>query len=292
MREALARPSPMKKVRRRRLASKLFIFLLIIGAVFIGLGIFSGIPKLSITSVEVTGTESLDGTETESAILGSLAGKQWLVYSRANKFLFSKQEIIEFVMTTMPRVYRVTDIERNGAVLHIAIEERHAAYTWCGREAPVYAAREARGVCTFLDQEGFAFAPAPEFSEGVYLSVYGGFPEGDVIGTTINLQNNIAEVAGILAILGDNGLRVHSLVLGTDGQHAFLLDLPTVTGDYARILWNEDVPLEETLGKLGSALSEGNFREEFQKHGEQFLYIDTRFNNRVFYKFAGGAGKI
>lgn len=288
MREALARPSPMKKVRRRRFASKLFICVFVVIALFVGLGILSGIPKFSFTSVVVAGTESLNRAETESAILGSLAGKQWLVYSRANKFLFSKQEIIEFVMTTMPRVYRVTDIERDGAMLRIAIEERHAVYTWCGREAPAYAARFARGSCIFLDQEGFAFAPAPSFSEGVYLSVYGGFSEGEVIGTTINLENNIADVAAMLSILEDNDLSVHSLVLGADGQHAFLLDLPTVTGDYARILWNEDAPLEETLGKLGSALSEQNFRNDFADHGEQLLYVDTRFSNRVFYKFQDG----
>lgn len=287
MREALARSSPMKHVRRRRFLSKLVIALIVLGILFAGFGVLSGIPQLVVNEVDVLGTESLQPIEIEQTTLQSISGRQWLFYARANVFLFSKKNIVDAIITGFPRVYQVSSIERDGQKLTISVEERHAAYTWCGHDAPTYSARFERGACYFLDQEGFAFAPAPQFTEGVYLSIYGGMPrESEIIGETINLRNNIADVYQILEILEDNGLRVHSLVLAPDGQHAFLLDISTSTGEYAKILWNEDVPLTETLEKLSAALSEENFQKDFSLHGGALLYVDTRFNNRVFYKFA------
>lgn len=289
MREALARSSPMKHVRRKRFLSRLIIVFVVLGILFAGFGILSGIPRLIINEVEVRGTESLQPIEINEAVLQSISGRQWFFYARANIMLFSKKSITDTITKDFPRVYRVSGIERDGQKLIVSIEERHAAYTWCGQEAPNYTARFERNACYFLDQEGFAFAPAPQFTEGVYLSIYGGMPqESDIIGETINLRNNIADVYQILEILEDNGLRVHSLVLAPDGQHAFLLDISTSTGEYAKILWNEDVPLTETLEKLSAALSEENFQIDFFAHGDALLYVDTRFNNRVFYKFATG----
>lgn len=287
MREALARSSPMKHVRRKRFLSKLIIAFVVLSILFAGFGMLSGISQLVVNEVDVLGTESLQPVEIEQATLQSISGRQWLFYARANVFLFSKKGIVGTITKDFPRVYQVTSIERDGQKLTVSVEERHAAYTWCGQEAPTYIARFERNPCYFLDQEGFAFAPAPQFTEGVYLSIYGGMPqESDVVGETINLRNNIADVYQILEILEDNGLRVHSLVLAPDGQHAFLLDISTSTGEYAKILWNEDVPLTETLEKLSAALSEENFQKDFSERGNALLYVDTRFNNRVFYKFA------
>ena len=256
---------------------------------FFALGFMSSISKLSINEVEITGNESLDPTELAKSILQSLHGKKLLVYSKANIFLFSKTELDGYIMSTYPRVYRVSSIDRVKNKLFVEIEERHGAYTWCGFEAPSYEDRFNRGECYFLDQEGFAFDTAPDFSEGVYLSIYGGLPaDGRIIGETINLQNNITDVAKMLKVLEANDLAVHSLVLGADGQHAFILDTVSLTGDYAKILWNEDAPLTDTLSKLASALSESNFKKQWLSEKEKLLYVDTRFNNRVFYKFLDG----
>lgn len=286
MREVLTRQSPLKKVKRKRFASRFFGFILVLLLLFIGLGFVSRINRLVINEVEVNGTESLDASDIGRQILGSLSGKKLLFYSKANKFLFSKSELEAFIMETFPRVYRVSIVNRVKQKLLIEIEERHGAYTWCGRDAPTYVERFKRNDCYFLDQEGYVFDNALDFSEGVYLSIYGGMPEGDaVIGETINLENNIVDVVQMLRILEDNNLPVHSLVLGADRQHQFLLDTASKTGDYAKILWNEDVPLADTLQKLGSALSEENFRTEWEAKKEYLLYVDTRFNNRVFYKF-------
>lgn len=286
MRQVLERASPIKKEKRKRFFSKFLVLLFILIALFIGLGIVSGIPKLVINEAEVDGTESLDKAEVAQKALTSLSGKKLFFYSKANIFLFSKSNLSSFIAKEFPRIYKVVSVDRTGQKLQIVIEERHAAYTWCGHEAPSYASRWNRGKCYFLDQSGFAFAEAPNFSEGVYLSIYGGLPaDSQIIGETINLSNNISDVAKMLLILEDNNLPVHSLVITQDGQHQFLLDTYSLTGDYAKILWNEDAPLADTLEKLGSAISEDNFRKGWEEHKERLLYVDTRFNNRVFYKF-------
>ncbi len=286
MREVVQRASPIKKEKRRRFFSKFLFFLFITVILFIGVGIVSGIPKFVINEAEVDGTESLDKAEVAQKVLASLSGKKLFFYSKANIFLFSKSELASFISKEFPRIYQIVSVNRLGQKLEVRIEERHAVYTWCGYEAPAYSSRWQRGKCYFLDQKGFAFAEAPNFSEGVYLSIYGGLSTGKtIIGETINLKNNISDVSKMLAILEDNGLPVHSLVLGPDGQHQFLLDTYSLTGDYAKILWNEDAPLNDTLQKLGAAISEEKFQNDWEERKERLLYVDTRFNNRVFYKF-------
>lgn len=286
------RASPIKKIKRRKFFSKLVLFIFVLSILFIVVGFLSRLPKYSINEVEVRGTESLDGSVVASSVIESLKGYKLLVYSRASIFLYSKKEVSSFISSAFPRVYKVISIDREKQKLIISIEERHGAYTWCGHVAPTFEKRFQRDKCYFLDQEGFAFAEAPNFTEGVYLSIYGGLPiEGETIGETINLQNNITDVAKMLEILEDNDLPVHSLVLKADGQHEFLLDAYTLNGNYSRIIWNEDIPLSETLSKLGSALSEENFKEEWKEKSAYFEYIDTRFNNRVFYKFSDAEQK-
>ncbi len=289
MREVVTRPSPIKKVKRKRFLSKLVSIILCLIIIFISLGFLSGIKKLTINEVLVSGTESLDSSELARSVLESLTGKKLLFFSKANIFIFSKTDLEIFIKEKYPRVYKVVSIDRHGQSLSLNIEERHGAYTWCGYTPPEYLNRFKRGECYFLDQDGFAFDHAPNFSEGVYLSIYGGMPaEGEIIGSTINLQNNISDVAKMLSVLEDNDLPVHSLVLRTDGQHEFLLDTVSTTGDYAKIFWNEDSSLDDTLSKLGSALSEENFQKEFGDHSDKLLYVDTRFSNRVFYRFQDG----
>lgn len=276
-------------VKRKRFLSKLVSIILCLIIIFISLGFLSGIKKLTINEVLVSGTESLDSSELARSVLESLSGKKLFFFSKANIFIFSKTDLEIFIKEKYPRVYKVVSIDRHGQSLSLKIEERHGAYTWCGHTPPEYSNRFKRGECYFLDQDGFAFDHAPNFSEGVYLSIYGGMPtEGEIIGSTINLQNNISDVAKMLSVLEDNDLPVHSLVLRTDGQHEFLLDTVSTTGDYAKIFWNEDSSLDDTLSKLGSALSEENFQKEFGEHSDKLLYVDTRFSNRVFYRFQDG----
>lgn len=285
MREALTRQSPVKKERQKKAFSKFLIVLIILIALFVGLGLLSHLKSLVINEVEVTGTKIIDKESVKAGVLEFLSGNQALLYARGNIFIFSKDNIVKLIKDEFPRVYEVPMIEREGQKLSISIEERDAAYLWCGAVAPAYVERFLPKDCFFLDQKGFIFDEAPFFTDGVYRVFYGGLSEGETIGQTLNIRNSMEDMKAFAEALEEDGFRTHSIIIGGDGQHSMLLDAKSDTGDFGKILFNEDESLNDTLDKLHTAFKEEAFRSEYDLKKSYLEYIDTRFRNRVFYKF-------
>lgn len=286
MREVLSRPTPLKREKRKRAFTRFIWAIFILAALYVGAGLLSHLPRVSINQVETIGLKALDSHEVSESILSYLGGNTALVYSRGNIFIYSKNNVMDFVLSKYPRIYRVNMIERNGQKLILDIEERQAAYVWCGNEAPAYGDRFIKKDCYFVDQKGFVFDNSPYFTDGVYMAIYGGLDsEVPIIGQTINLTNSIEDIKAIARRLDDTVTPIHSLILRGDGQHEFLLDIWSTTGNFAKILWNEDITLEETFQKINAAIGEETFQTEFEKKVGTLEYIDTRFKNRVFYKF-------
>lgn len=286
MREVLNRPTPLKKQKRIKALRKFAWVIVIVVVLYFLLGLLSHLPRLNINEVETRGIKALDGHEVSQSILNYLKGNTALVYSRGNIFLYSKKEVVVFIQEKYPRVYRVNDVQRDGQKLEVDIEERQAAYVWCGHEAPEYVNRFIAKNCYFVDQKGFIFDVSPYFTDGVYLAMYGGLEtDFEIIGQTIELQNSVEDIRAIVDRLKDSVTPIHSMVLKKDGQHEFLIDRLTSTGQFAKIIFNEDVTLGETLSKISTTLEEKVFTEEFAKNPETLEYIDTRFKNRVLYKF-------
>ncbi len=285
MRQALTRPSPIKKERRKRALSRTFILLFILGILFVGFGLLSHVPGLVIGNVEVFGTKVIDSSSVSASVSEFLSVNQALLYARGNIFLFSKSDVATLVKREFPRVYEVPVVERYGRTLSISIEERDAAYLWCGMEPPAYVDRFLPKDCFFLDQSGFVFDQAPFFTDGVYTVFYGGLVEGEPIGQTLPTRNSMEDIRAFAEALREEGIPIHSVVLSNDGQHAMLLDAVSDTGDFARIIFNEDESLIDTLDKLYTALHEEAFINEYADMKTRLEYIDTRFRNRVFYKF-------
>ncbi len=289
MREVLNRPNPYKQQKRRKAFRNFLWTILVLVALYFGVGFLSHIPKLNISEVESRGLKAISAEEISASALEYLSGNTALVYSRGNKFIYSKKEINDFLLAKFPRIYRINMIEREGQKLTLDIEERQAAYVWCGQQAPLYIERFTRKECFFLDQKGFVFDRSPYFTDGVYMAFYGGLePETEPIGQTINLQNSIEDIRLLADKLDRTIIPIHSLVVKADGQHEFLIDSYSSTGDFSRIIWNEDVALDDTYQKISATVTEPQFEAEFAEKAATLLYIDTRFKNRVFYKFKDG----
>lgn len=286
MRQTLSTPSPLKKERRNKALSRFLWLIFVLIVLFVGLGLLSHLPKIMITDVSVAGTKVLDDAEVRQKTLEYLEGNVALFYARGNVFIYSRKKATEFIKREFPRVYAVKSIDRTGQRLDIDLEERQAAFTWCGSDAPAYPNRFEKKDCYFLDQTGFIFDQSPFFTAGVYLTFYGGINiDNPPIGQTIALKHSIVDFGDLARSLEELYLPIHSAVIHADGQNEFLLNLYTTTGDYARMLFNEDADLKDMEVKIKSAVGEESFAAEFEDRKEELEYIDTRFNNRVFYKF-------
>jgi len=285
MKSAFSRVSPVKKEKSKKKLRGFFWFILILVVLYIGLGLLSHLKSLVIDDIKVVGAEVLDKDELREKVLDYLSGNSALLYAKGNIFLFSKNKLEDFVYKEFPRVYQVLDIERQKQTLLIEIEERTSAYLWCGRNAPVYQDRFSDKDCYFIDQKGFIFDKAPFFTDGVYLSFYGGVSDKDPIGQTLQTKNSMEAIKDFVTAIEDAGIKTHSLVLNEDGQHFILLDIITNTGDFSKIIFNEDEKISDISAKTAVALEGEDFLSDFELSKEYLEYIDTRFKNRVFYKF-------
>lgn len=286
MRPAKSFPTPLKKVRRNKALSRFVWTLITIVVLFVGLGLLSHVPKVMIREVNVSGTKVLSGEEVSQSVKEYLEGNVAIFYARGNIFLYSKNKLESFILEKFPRVYSIVEITRNGRKLDVVLEERRAAFTWCGDVAPVYESRFEKRDCYFLDQTGFIFDASPFFTPGVYLTFYGGIKtDVEPIGQTLATKNSIMDFGYLSEVFEKLSLPVHSVVIKSDGQNELLLNILTTTNIYAKILFNEDIPLLEIESKIYSAVAEESFIEQFSDSDSELEYIDTRFSNRVFYKF-------
>jgi hypothetical protein len=286
MRPAKSFPTPLKKVRRNRVWLRLFWFFVVVALIFVLFGFLSHLPKLMISEINISGTRVLNKEEVSASINEYLDGNTMLFYARGNIFIYSKNKLQEFVLEKFPRIYSVKSVTRNGRKINIDLEERQAAFNWCGFEPPVFDLRFDKQKCYFLDQTGFIFDESPFFTPGVYLTFYGAIKKDILpIGQTLLTKSSVMDFAELLSTAENEGLPFHSVFIKEDGQNELLLDIFTTTDDYAKILFNEDLGLSDVSAKIISAKKEEGFLEQFDVLSSKLLYIDTRFSNRVFYKF-------
>ncbi len=286
MRPTQSFPTPLKKKRRNKTLIRITWFFIVLICLFVGFGFLSHVPSLVIQDIDIKGTKVLDVGEVRNRTLEYLGGNVALFYARGNTLIYSKKKLTEFIKKEFPRVYEVLEITLENKKLEIVLEERRAAFTWCGHEAPVYEKRFEQEECYFLDQTGFIFDTSPFFTPGVYLSFYGGINrELSPIGQTIRTKNRIEDFRELIEAFEKHELSSHSIVVGPDGQNQFLLNNFSTTGDFAKILFNEESDLDDILDKVDFTFTEELFKEQFKTFSSKLEYIDTRFNNRVFYKF-------
>lgn len=286
MRQVLARPSPFKKeksIKKIKIFIFIFVFLTIL---FVGLGFLSHLPKIVLNNIETIGLKVINAEELEDKTLNYLSYNTALLYSKGNIFLYSEKGITEFIKKEFPRVYSVDDINREKQTLYISLEERQSAYLWCGFDEPSYDKQYLEKDCYFIDQTGFIFDKAPFFTNGVYFTFYGGVNEdSSPVGQTVVLQNSMLDLMKVVNLLKEKDIKVHSVVLKKDGQNFFLIDNKTSFGGFSKIFFNEDESIDILLEKINISLSEESFVSDFKLKSADLEYIDTRFKNRVFYKF-------
>lgn len=286
MRTRVVRPSQITLKRRKKASRKFLFFVFSLIVLYFGIGLLSHLPNLVINEVEIRNTKILNKDETAAKVLAFLDGNKALVYSRGSIFLFSKKDVSANLVENFPRIYEVRNIERSGQKLLIDIEERAPAYLWCGKTAPAYPDRFKKENCYFADQTGFIFDKSPYFTKGVYLTFYGGVESENPVGANISVKSDFRDFKNLAEKMEKVGFPITSVVLLENSQGELLSKFPSGTGDYQKVLFDENLGLADILRKVGIAFSEEDFQKDFSQKPDKLLYIDTRFKDKVFYKFS------
>jgi cell division septal protein FtsQ len=265
-------PEFHKKKRRERQIKLaiLAIILIIIVAVPIYLARTS---HFRITHIEVSGNEVTKSEEIEGVVSRDLSGDYALIFPRDNTALFPKKKIVSDLMSGIPRLSSVTITRQGTKGIVVTVTERAPEAEYCTDTTDPSDPKD----CYFIDVSGYIFSPAPAFSGNVYLTYTNDTPLTSPIGQTVLPAGTFLAMNNFIASLGSLNVYPRVVDITTDEYHALL-------ANGTEIMWNKSANLDTVRENFAAFLSDKSIatQEDFLS---RVLYVDLRFDNKVFYKY-------
>jgi cell division septal protein FtsQ len=265
---------PQSKLRRRRRRRRvLLIFALVLALVALAAGAawLSRAPFLRVETIEVSGAKSVATSSVEEFVRSQLSGNYVWLFPRNNIFLYPRAGIMEGLLLRYPEL-READVHAvNFHTVSVTLSERAPVALWCPQAS-------FSGPCSYMDESGIIYAPAPVFSEPVYVEYQGVATSTAQEGlrqylTQSQFQSLAALVAALDEVEADDP--VHQVVVEQDGaarayfQDDFLLIFSSLENG------------GDVFERFSLALQAAPFKG---KKLSDFEYLDLRYGDKLYYK--------
>lgn len=242
--------------RRKILLQKVAALSFIVVFVISSYAILSQLEAVTITTINVHGNDIVSVEELTDIAQKEIDGDYFHLFSRSNILLFSENSIAASIYNSYKRIKKVTVGRNNINTIYITVEERSPYGLWCEEN------------CYFLDNLGYIFAEAPEFTGNVFFTYL--IPiESNPIGIQVLPEKEFTEIGLLLNSFRDLGLDPINLSL--EGN-----DYEVLLEDESKIMFSRDQDLAEVSDSLTSVLGEIDGLLE---------YIDFRFGSKVYYRY-------
>lgn len=279
-----ARLSELKRKRRRVLYLKIGGVILGVAILLTGLTLLSRLSRFSIRTVTVSGAFVINENDIQAVAEKSLAGKYLWLFPHRNILLYPKHRIERDIRAAFPRIKDIHISKSGLESIAIAVVEESGQYLWCGTGMPDPSVKET---CYFVNDSAHIFDVAPYFSGNVYFKFYGPLLSGDAA-TPIGGALFKSELLGPLLAFKDGlaplGLPAYALYMKDAREYDFLLTTPDKSSN-PKIVFNPQSSLSTILANLSAALKGEPMKSEIATKLPTLLYIDLRFENKVYYKF-------
>ncbi len=223
----------------------------------------------TIQRVRVIGAQEFVNRDVEKRVVSILAGSYFGLIPKENILLYPKREILQEISNTFPRLQDI-QIELDPfkeQTLILSLIERRESGVWC-REV------ELTEDCYFIDKEGYVFAPAPTYSDGVMFS-YRGYIEGDPLGKQFLNTETVSKIQSFIrAIENSPQIKISPIGLEYLGPNEYKLQISN--GSY--ILFSDSYGLSRAYDNLLISIKQGDIILE------DLSYVDIRIPNKVFYR--------
>lgn len=269
-------PPPKKQVplreRRRRARIILFSILGVLCLVsIVGLHYVLTRPSLRISEVRVTGTELQDPSEIIAYANTFFVSSRWRYVPLNSIFSYPRNEIRVSIERRYPRLESVK-VSRDGlfgTVLTIEVTERAAYGVWCVDESAL--------ACFIFDKTGYIYIDKKSLGRAAPSSIIfsGGVTSTAPIGT-IFLSGKLAQASDIITRMTAVGFPVTHFSLQQEGDFRVRL----AAGFYVKGTFEQSV---DTFLKNFQLVT---VSEELRTRLSELEYMDLRFGNRVYFKFA------
>ncbi len=149
---------PQSKVRAKRRKQRYIVAAIVF---FTALLVFSGLVWLSraaflrITSIQVSGEQTVSAASVTEFVQSKISGYKLFVFAKDNIFLYPQSQIQRELPLAMPVVASVRVHAVNFHTIGVDIVERQPKALWCGNSRAASSSE-----CLLLDQSGVAYGPA------------------------------------------------------------------------------------------------------------------------------------
>ncbi len=263
----------IKKQRRKVFLTKIAIGFLILALFFILLSFASKIKAFWIKDININGASVLSTQEISSLAQNEISGRYLHLFSRKNIFIYPKKKLEKDLKENFKRIKDIDISIDSKNILNIKLVEQNQKFLWCLTEIK----------CYFLNEDGLIFSEAPYFSGNVYFKFFTNIANPDnPIGAQIFKSETMSNISDFIRSLSLLGFSPVSLSVDSPGSLSFVLEGKNTP----KILINEKFDLDKMYNNLSSALSTEPLKTKINTNYASLLYIDLRFENKVYYKFS------
>ncbi|MBX4189410.1 FtsQ-type POTRA domain-containing protein, partial [Candidatus Parcubacteria bacterium] len=229
--------------------------------------------RLLISNIHVVGNDVTKTEDIEEVVSKDLSGSFFHLIPHSSTIFYPRNKMMRDLTGSLPRVRTAAVSLEDFHTMLVEVTERAPAALYCQNTS---SATNPKG-CFFIDTTGYIFGEAPAFSGGVY-SIYTSEPVlDDPLKKVLLLPEVFKGLEEFLKSLANIPLYPEVLTLKDDEY-----DLALSSGTH--VLWKKGQDLETIYSNLDSFILNPTVR----KLGiSNLLYIDLRFENKVFYKFRG-----
>jgi hypothetical protein len=276
--------SPIRKVRRNKALLKGFFILLIFIAVIVGISYLFKIKAVTVNEVKVEGNHVIFTEDIIDKVNSDISGSYLYIFPKNNIFLVPKNTIEHNLLSHFKRIENIHVFMRD-TTLYVSISERQATYLWCGNSM---SESIDNSKCYFLDDKGYIFSTSPYFSGNVYVKIYGGLADDDtsVVGKNILGGDTFIKLIEFFDHLSSLELSPFAVLVKDNTEFELFLDDPIQNKNAPKILFKKDADYNKLFINLDSALKTNPLMDDFKKNFSNLLYLDLRFDNKVYYKFS------
>jgi len=278
------RVTELKRKKRKVLIRNAVIFSVGFLAIVALLAYLSSFRALNFSKLEVSGNRIIDTEAVEKEVQNVTGSKYLWLFPKTNVFLYPKSTIQKDLADKFKRLQNITLEIKKGNTLEISVTERVPQYTWCG-DLPTGNDIET---CYFLDNSGYIFDEAPYFSGEVYFKFYGALPQksGGPPGNYFYKEYFEKLIAFKEAL---EALHLKPAVLYMEDGEDGTIFLSRTKRSLAppEIRFRKAADLSKVADDFGAALATEPLKTKFEKEYSSLQYFDLRFDNKVYYKFAG-----
>jgi len=311
--EVLKRSQTLKKKKR---VGKFIIFFILAIFLIVGLGYLLYLPSLSVQAVTVQGNNILDSENIIDQVNQNLEGEYWYLFPRRSVFIYPKKIILDDLQEKFPRLSETEIGLGEWDSLIVNVVERSSDVIWCkDNESPrdvlgqiiiedkdpdtaelaseeTKVSNESEQNCFFADDGGFVFAPAPYFSNSVFVEL-SGFLSERPIGTTPLAEKSYSiithfakNLAKIFSKTTNDKYRVIKVrIIDKSNYEVVVVDTSRTATPEWKIFFNNTYSAEELTSNLYTVLNSEPFKKEMLTNKGDLASIDLRYGKKVFYRF-------